>query len=144
MSDAAHPPITRGVNPAPDTGWSWYLTDYEIAYIHQFNVRPVREGWTGSPEEIARLDQEADGVRVRGYQPAPEPRLATAPPPVMEQEPDPQPSAPSAPRRYRRWLWVLIAAVMVAGGAVAATIGIMNLNAVATLNEQTAEIEANL
>ncbi|KQO98495.1 hypothetical protein [Leifsonia sp. Leaf264] len=142
MSDAAHPPITRGVNPAPDTGWSWYLTDYEIAYIHQFNVRPVREDWPGTPEEIARLDQEADGVRARGYQPAPEPRLVAAPPPMLE--PEPQAYVPAEPRRYRRWLWVLIAAVMVAGGAVAATIGIMNLNAAATLNEQTAEIEANL
>ena len=56
-----HP--VRGVNPEPIEGWPWCLTDYEIAYIKEFRVRPVREGtWAGRPEQEALLNAEAEGV----------------------------------------------------------------------------------
>lgn len=63
---------------------------------------------------------ERDGVRLRPLQSAKE------------------------PRRHRLWLWVAVSGVIVAAGAVAAVFGIMNLNAAATLNEETSSIEADL
>ena len=54
----------RGVNPEPDAGWSWMLTEYEIAYVQEFNSRPPRlTGWAGSERDEMRLDDEATGVR---------------------------------------------------------------------------------
>lgn len=53
----------RGVNPEPSGGWPWCLTDYEIAYIAEYRVRPVREGsWAGNPEQEALLKEEAAGA----------------------------------------------------------------------------------
>lgn len=55
-----HHEVIRGFNPAPVAGWSWCLTDYEVAYVTKFGVRPVRDStWLGSPEDETRLDMEA-------------------------------------------------------------------------------------
>lgn len=56
-------PPERGQNPEPEGGWPWSLTDYELAYIREFNARPVREGWTGTDRDEDRLDDEAEGIR---------------------------------------------------------------------------------
>lgn len=56
--------VTRGVNPAPHTGWPWCLTPYEIEYVREFNARPPRdESWPATPADERRLDDEADAVR---------------------------------------------------------------------------------
>lgn len=53
----------RGVNPEPSGGWPWCLTEYEVAYVREYQVRPMREGsWVGNPEKDRRLDDEAAGV----------------------------------------------------------------------------------
>jgi hypothetical protein len=120
MIEDEHQPITRGVNPVPAGGWPWHLTDYEVGYVREFKVRPVREGWLGTPEESYRLDQEAYGVQVN------------APVPVPER------------RRYRLWLWLTVTTAVVAVGAVAAIIGIINLSTAANLHETASNIEADL
>ena len=120
MVDIEHQVITRGVNPAPTGGWSWNLTDYEVGYVREFNVRPVRDAWLGTLEDNQRLDQEADGVRLRPVQPVKE------------------------PRRYQLWLWVAVSGAIVAAGSVAVVLGIMNVNAAAALNEETSSIEEDL
>ena len=66
--------IIRGENPEPPDGWSWSLTDYEIEYVRQFNVRPPRiGGWKPDDASEKRLDDEADGIRGR-YQVQPKSR----------------------------------------------------------------------
>ncbi|TFB76473.1 hypothetical protein E3O06_03770 [Cryobacterium glaciale] len=120
MVENEHRPITRGVNPIPPDGWPWHLTDYEVDYVRAFKVRPVREGWPGTPEENYRLDQEAYGVQVNAVGPAPGRRL------------------------YRLWLWISVTGAVVTIGAVATIIGINNLSAAANLNESTSNIEAVL
>lgn len=120
MVDVAHQIVTRGVNVAPEGGWSWGLTDYEVAYVREFSVRPVREGWPGTPEHTARLDQEADGIR----------RL-------------PAPPAKQAPG-HRLWLWLIVCAAIVAAGAVATVLGITNVTATAILIEQTSILKEEL
>ena len=129
MVDGEPPMVpTRGSNPAPAGGWSWNLTDYEVGYLRAFNVRPVRDGWPGTAEENSRLDQEADGVRLR---PLPPPTLL--PPPLMRPR-----------RRHQLVLWASVAGVIVLSGAAAAVLGVMNVNAAADLNEDTTRIEADL
>ena len=120
MADVDFQVVTRGLNPAPAGGWSWNLTDYEVGYVREFNVRPVRDAWLGTPEDNARLDQEADGVR-RGPQH-----------PV------------NVPRRHPLWLWLAVSGLMVTAGAVAMVLGVMNVTAAATLNEKTSSIEVQL
>lgn len=128
MKDGEPPLVpTRGSNPAPAGGWSWNLTDYEVGYVRAFNVRPVREGWPGTLEENARLDQEADGVRLR-----PPPPPLPPPPPVRSR------------RRHQLTLWASVAGVIVLGGTAAAVLGVMNMTAAADLNEDTTRIEADL
>ena len=54
----------RGTNPEPDGGWTWALTEHEIAYVQEFNSRPPRQdNWAGSERDEMRLDDEADGIR---------------------------------------------------------------------------------
>lgn len=53
----------RGQNPEPLEGWPWSLTEYEVAYIAAFRVRPSRAGsWSRDPHGEALLDQESAGV----------------------------------------------------------------------------------
>lgn len=118
--EAEHRSITRGVNPVPTGGWPWHLTDYEVGYIREFGVRPVREGWAGTPEENHRLDQEAYGAQVNAATRAPQ------------------------RRRYRLWVWVFVTSAIVAVGAVATTFAIINLSTAADLNRSTSHIEADL
>ena len=56
--------IERGDNPRPAEGWSWYLTEHEVAYVVEYNVRPMRDAtWAGDAAADARLELEAEGVR---------------------------------------------------------------------------------
>ncbi len=114
---------TRGVNPPPDNGWSWHLTEYEVAYIEAFNVRPVRDKtWILSPENEARLDQEADGVR----------RFKT------------KKSKPVIPWRGRtasiRWPWILAIVIALAVASVLTTLSIQNVLQVGHLADQTRSV----
>ena len=58
------PKPIRGENPVPGDGWPWSLTDYEVAYVQEFNSRPARPGWDGVERDEARLDDEAAGIRL--------------------------------------------------------------------------------
>jgi hypothetical protein len=67
LNQASSPTPVRGKNPEPETGWSWVLTDYEVAYVREFNARPPRlENWAGSERDETRLDDEAAGIRQPG------------------------------------------------------------------------------
>jgi hypothetical protein len=110
-SDVSIEPF-RGSNPEPAEGWSWFLTPYELAYVEQFNVRPVREGsWVGSEDAELRLEQEAEGIR----------------------SPLPAPKRPRWTRRPARlrWLWILATAVVFAVSA-----GLLGFGVVNTLHAQ--------
>ena len=120
MVDVEHQIVTRGLNPAPAGGWSWTLTDYEVGYVREYNVRPVRDGWPGAAEDHARLDQEADGIR---HLPAP---------PAKE------------PPGHRLWLWLVVCGAIVTIGAGASALGLLNLTAASIVNEHTSIIEDEL
>lgn len=58
----AHEPV-RGKNPKPRGGWNWSLTDYEVAYVREFRVRPKRDAsWVENDADEARLDAEAKAI----------------------------------------------------------------------------------
>ncbi|GAA1214989.1 hypothetical protein [Rhodoglobus aureus] len=101
MSIAIPALVQRGQNPEPEDGWAWSLSDYEIAYVREFNARPPRDGWIGSERDEARLDDEANGIRA---------------------------GAANRPRRLvRRSLVLVVGGVLVVCGLVAGGLGIVNL-----------------
>lgn len=94
--------IERGDNPRPAEGWSWYLTEHEVAYVVEYNVRPMRdETWAGDSASDARLDLEAEGVRA----------AAKATPRIKS----------STSTHPRRWIAVAIAIFVAAGVMFAVT-----------------------
>ncbi|TFC08479.1 hypothetical protein [Cryobacterium sp. MDB2-33-2] len=92
----------RGFNPRPESGWPWFLTEYEVNYVERFNVRPMRDQlWADEAAADARLDLEAEGVRFH-------PRAKL--------------KAPRQPTRLRRhvrhpWIVITIAALLVGAAA---------------------------
>lgn len=55
--------VVRGQNPEPSEGWPWNLTAFEVEYIIEFNVRPMRPSGWGDAAAEQRLDEEAEGVK---------------------------------------------------------------------------------
>ncbi|GAA2007711.1 hypothetical protein [Microbacterium ulmi] len=119
--DAADVLVVRGENPEPDDGWPWYLTDYEIAYIREWNVRPPRSGsWVATKDAEHRLETEADGVRQRRG--------------VVTSE-------PWGRRRVGHpWAWFVASAVLVLVGVVAGTGAVLTLQEQHALSQRTDEI----
>ena len=107
-------PVVRGENPRPADGWSWHLTDYEIAYALEYNVRPVRGvEWSQDPATESRLDQEADGVRNRS-------RVLTKP-----------------RRQLLRWPFAMAFAILVLGSVAMTWQGIVNVHYAIQFDEKT-------
>lgn len=109
-------PAVRGENPRPADGWSWHLSEYEVAYVSEYNVRPMRdETWAGSSASDATLDLEAEGVRAATKVNA---RVKS-----------------SISSRPRRWSALAIVILVVAVGLFAVTV--FNLRTIDALNAST-------
>lgn len=107
----------RGVNPEPVTGWPWHLTEYEVAYVQEFNVRPPRSAtWSGTGEDERRLEQEADGIRTRHI-------------------------SSHSSRVRRNWPWVTAATVMILLAVSSAAAGIALISDTQDLHHRTELIE---
>ncbi|WP_022881841.1 hypothetical protein [Gryllotalpicola ginsengisoli] len=119
------PRVVRGENPEPESGWSWYLTDYEIAYIREFNVRPPRGGaWQATPEAEYRLETEAEGIRQKTF--------VTAKTPWRKQ------------RVRRSWPWVTIAVTLTTGSLALGALGCLEYQKVESIDHQTSLIKQKL
>jgi len=119
---SASPTLVRGSNPAPDGGWPWFLTDYEIAYIQEWNVRPPRgDGWGSTPEAEHRLETEAEGIRSR-RRTAAEVRWGK--------------------RRVRHSRpWITISALLLVCAVGAGVLGLQTYQQMRTVEQQTASLE---
>lgn len=121
-AEPASPLLVRGRNPAPDGGWPWFLTGYEIAYIQEWNVRPPRlDGWEPTPDAEHRLETEAEGIRSK--------RESRA-------------KIPWRKKRVRRsWPWITACALVLACSVGAGVLGLQAYQQMRTIAHQTALLE---
>jgi hypothetical protein len=110
-------PAHRGQNPEPEGGWGWSLSAYEIAYVQEFNARPPRAEWFGSERDEARLDDEAQGIRLA--------------------------AADRSRRSLRRSLVLIVGGALVACGLVTGGFGIANLVTGMSMQADTNELLVN-
>ena len=101
--------VVRGENPRPTGGWGWSLNQYEVDYVKQFRVRPVRDQtWAATLNDEARLDQESDGILAASS--------ADFPTPAGARKSVTHPA-----------VWISIVLLLTVGGCVAFTAGIFNV-----------------